>query len=380
MQDIMTVQPEGTEGHIRPEKLDLLDTVRILSWFKYFNGREAKVPNNLRSLMAWMVSSSENPLEQVLRHKSRGFVWDKEKQNVGIIDVLGMVINGSVFPIAQEVKDEYDAYLYPRYRGKNSGAEPVSDLGREQRAYFLGELDKGIVPQGISVEQVLANRDTDGLATMLRENRLSRYQVKQNLTAIIPNISVSDVDSVVNMLPDNIFPHELLTASRAILGLDDNFYGYYHPAVIDTDTVSAKLVNGWYRKLVDKYAEDCDRKVLVFADVSGSMAGVTISEKSSCNAWMFSTMMAMFAGHVSGSKQFATWTNDATIYQTEEEPCITDYLSNGWGNHLGTDIVASVRSAGEYFEKRGNTPDVLVFISDMQFDHCVGGYGSSSYP
>ena len=179
---ILTVHADpSSEGAVREDRIDLLDTVRMLSWHKFFHGKQAQIGSGLLAAFSKIFSKRQGCLAEVLKYKTKTLPYsDDGKLDVGILEILGIIKNGTRDPVPADVKAEFEGYLYPKYRQKDNSVEPISDLAKEQQQYHKGNLPPGVVPQGITIEQVLQRGDEVGLATLARENRLSGYQVNDS--------------------------------------------------------------------------------------------------------------------------------------------------------------------------------------------------------
>lgn len=384
MQSILTVHAGEAEGYRRHDRLDLLDLVRILSWHHYFNGRDSRVSDQLRDLFAWAVHSHQFQVEQALKYKSRDLAYvDDGSKGVGLVDVLGIIRNHEAYPMGADLRAEYSEYLYPRFRGHRYGATPVSDLGIAQRRYHVGELPEGEVPRGIRVEQVLAKGDTAGFMTLVREGRLSPYQVKSNLGNIATKLSAEDARAVAGQLPLNIFPHELWAMGKAFAGIDGDpvigyGWGFARGARKATYTKPNKhvvtVINAWLQRLVETWQDIAQRRTLFLADVSGSMSG-PLSRNSTVSQGEFAAFMSYFAGYVRGDRVFGTWDDEARLFESGRNPGIHDFEGCRFDWNGSTDIVNSTKTVADWYatNKPQAAPEALVYISDMQFNNCGPG-------
>lgn len=367
---------ENKEGAVKTNRVDLLDLVRILAWHKYFYGKNAKVSKSLLNVFSKVLNKRDYCIEQVLKYKARTIPYTDggREPSVGLVDILGMVRHSSSYPLPDEVAAEYDGYLRPYYREGQHYATPVGTLAQEQHDYFLGNLTPGDVPRGITVEQVLAHKDDEGFANLVRKNKLSPYQVKSNLHKIAQVVNEDELLEQIERTNANMFPHEIFAMAQAhkkedfwsrwSLGLDDREY---------------PLEDALLRRAVNAAKTKNSKRVLVMADTSGSM-GSPLSKNSSTTKLQFAVVMSAFAAHASETGIFAEWGNRAILRKLKAaQPNWRELAKIELKGDCGTDIIRSLKDVADYFAKHGgaaNAPEVVCLISDMQFNSCLGWGGN----
>lgn len=372
IKEVLMVHSTNKEGAIPFNKIDFLDLVRIMAWHKYIHGAKAKMSYALCITMAEVINKSDNALEQVLRYKSRDLQYDVDNEvQVGIIDILGIVKNfdGPNVKLPDDVRDEYDQHLYPRYRGKIYGVDAVNAMAKEQRAYFKGELAKGYVPEGITFEKVLARGDTAGVKKMLLDGRISTAQFKINLNTILETLSVPQVEALYEKHKFNLFPHEILAMGKAFK------FGTEHTK---KNANGVRFVDQLLTESILAYKQRIKKKVLVLGDTSGSMSGA-LSKMSSVSQGDFASFMSYYASQVSGTYVYGTFDSTARLYEMKKSPSMEDYFKAHRESDCGTDFVAAIKAVANYFAKRKDiAPQVIAVISDMQFNAVIGSYSMRS--
>jgi len=369
--DILQVQPQGEEGAVSPRRTDFADLTRIVGWHHFLYGRDAKLGQGVLDAMYEAIQNRDDVISHILRYKSVGSTYTKEGNvQVGIIDILG-ILKARIQSEMPELWREYSDYLYPRFRQHKYGARPTSEVGEKQRQYFAGELDPGVVPPGIRMEQVLARKDVEGLKTIVGDGRVSDYQLKINLGGIARQLGGQAVSALSDRLADlRLWPHEILAMAKAFKA------GTKHtPASPHCLAATDELL----RHTVERYANDANRKVLFLGDTSGSM-WFPISERSTIQANEFATFMSYFGSMIGGLPYWGEWGSDAYMYDTPSSPDTGEFLDHHYRGDCGTDVVNAVRTAVDHFKVRPpeEHPDVICLISDMQFNRVAGGYGGST--
>lgn len=365
---------ENKEGAVKTSRVDLLDLVRILAWHKYFYGKNAKVSKNLLNVFSKVLNKRDYCIEQVLKYKARTIPYTDggREPSVGLVDILGMVRHSSSYPLPHEVAAEYDGYLRPYYREGQYYATPVGTLAQQQHDYFLGNLTPGDVPRGITVEQVLAHKDDEGFANLVRENKLSPYQVKSNLHKIAQVVNEDELLEQIERTNANMFPHEIFAMAQAHKKED-----FSSPCSLGLDDREYTLEDALLRRAVNAAKTKNNKRVLVMADTSRSMS-VPLSKNSSVSQLQFAIVMSFFAAHASKTGVFAEWGNRATLTKIKTAtPSWNEVASINLKGDCGTNIVQSIEDVADYFAKHGGpakAPEVLCLISDMQFNQCQTYY------
>jgi hypothetical protein len=370
------------EGAIDLKHSNLLDLVKIFAWHKTLNGKNSQISKNLFSVFSKIVSENSTCLEQVLRYKTRNIRHNFDSNiriTVGILDILGIIRNSTMFPLPEEVANEYDQYLYPRYRNKDNSVLPVSAMGKEHRQYFKGELPPGSVPVGVSLEQVLERKDSQGLLNLYRSNRLSKQQIKVNLIHLLELVTAEEAKEIGNNLPI-MMPHEAYAFASILT--DNHLYhktitrSHKHTSLSNTNC-NRIVADIAFQKIVDKYKTESTSSVLCLADVSASMDSIKLSEESSITGRQFSAIMSYFAGHISGHGIFGTWANDALFWQADSTPSVVDLVQSGINGHWTTDLINSLKTTAKRFKDTKFKPKTIAFISDMQFNAAINSRTTS---
>jgi len=145
--------------------VDLIDPVKVAAWIKFYRGKDEKLSRNFLWAARQLFIYNPDLMAQVLRYKGTDIPYCPGRQ-IGIIDLIGMMRGCKKNPLPQALITEYDQYLYPRYRQQQYWVKPVSPLGISQYKYFKKQLPPGVVPYGITYEQVQAHKDEEGLRTL----------------------------------------------------------------------------------------------------------------------------------------------------------------------------------------------------------------------
>lgn len=374
---ILTVHEDrDTNGAVRSDRIDLLDTVRILSWHKFFNGTEANVSGSLLRAFSLIFNKRQGCLGEVLKYKRKTLPYGQGKSvTVGILEVIGMIKNFKEIPLPEEVKTEYEGYLYPRYRRKQSRVRPVLSQTREYMSYFEGNLKKGIVPRGITVEQVLSQGDEDGLVTLAKENRLSPYQIKINFSNLATKLTEKELKPLLDKVPVGM-PHEVYAMAKAITGkgFRGDYYSRHQTGYTKPNPKLKPAMKLLFKALVNKYEGIAKKRVLCLADVSGSM-GMPLTKKSTVTQMEFAAIMSYFTAHICGHRVFGTWDDACHLWQAAKMPSIEDFADSGINGGCSTDVVNTIKTVADHFKKdKDNAPEVLTLISDMQFNEATRSY------
>lgn len=357
------------DGAQKLDRIDFLDLVRILAWHKYLNGKKSKLNYQTCKAMAIVIASNKNALEQVLRYKSKGIAYDeKNKVQVGIVDIIGILRNMKDPVLPQDLCEEYDEHLYPRYRGQRYGVDAISPMAQKQRLYFKGELPKGEIPQGITFEKVLASGDKAGIRTMAVDGRLSTTQVKLNLSTLSEILTKKEMDSLMEKHQFSLFPHEMYAMAKAFK---------FGTEYTSSSKTNLEAVNTMLRTSINSYRKKVKKNVIFLGDTSGSMSP-PLSAKSTIQQGEFSAFMSFFAAHVCGHRVFGIWDNAAHLFEADPTPSFEDYFKVAVYSNANTDVINAIRTTADYFGKRKLAPEVICLISDMQFDHAMGVYGTSN--
>ena len=109
---ILKVQHDPSSGGaISETRINLFDTVRILSWHKFFYGKKAKIGAGLLAAFSRIFNKRCYCLQEVLKYKARSLPYGDGNLSVGILEVLGMIKNGTVEELPKDVKEEYEQSL-----------------------------------------------------------------------------------------------------------------------------------------------------------------------------------------------------------------------------------------------------------------------------
>lgn len=368
---ILMVHKDSQEGAVREDRIDLFDLVRILSWHKFYNGKKAQVSPSLLETFSRVLSKRQDCLREVFKYKTKTLPYN-ENLSVGLLDIIGMVLNGKKHPLPEDVKIEYKTYLYPRYRQKNNSVTPTTPQGKEWHDYHRGMLDSGQVPSFVTLEQVLNKRDYPGLASMVKNGRLSPYQIRINFGTIADHLDDDSVQELSMKIPVGM-PHEVYSMAKAISGgcySRYNISGYTTPRPHLMGKMDAVI-----QKLVDSYAQKVQRRVLCLADTSGSM-GNPVTKNSTVTQLEFAAFMSYITAHICSHRVFGTWDSNAHLWQAGPKPSFQEFVDSDSKSNYSTDVVNTIKTVADYFSQndKDNAPEVITLISDMQFDHTFYGW------
>jgi hypothetical protein len=366
MMTVLNVHKSQRPGSVATKMVDFLDLAKILAWHKYLHGKAAKVSSAFLSVCSAVIGSadSDRAMMQVLRYKGKNvsYTTDNSKQ-IGVIEILGM-IQKDLCTTQPEVYSELTGFLYPRYRDHKYGTFPVGKLATEQWQYFKGLKPSGVVPQGISFEQVLAQKDTEGLKTLALSGRMSPYQLKINLSSLMRVLSKKELKKLVASKDLSFFPHELFAMGKAF----KQGTKYTQPS-----PEGLALVNVLLEDLISKYKQTVKKNVLILADTSGSMCQ-PLSRKSTIMQNEFASFMSYFSSHVNSSKVFGTWDSTVHLYRSANVPSIEDIMDARLHSDMNTNIVQTLKATADYYKENSiSAPEVICLISDMQFDAAQDG-------
>jgi hypothetical protein len=353
IESILTVQPSGP-GSISLNRVKVIDLVKTVAWHKTLNGKDAKLPIALRNVVTKTLASNEKLLIQVLKNKTKNVRFHfgiKEKKSIGVLDLLGMVVNNKIYPISEEVVREYKEYLYPRYRCKDNSVQPVNEITKMHRAYFQGKLKSGDVPEGITPEQLLQRKDTKGLASLAKRGELSQRQIKANLNLLGTLLSDDEyIKLTKNLIID--MPHELYSMALSC----------------EHNSIFRKACDQLLVKLIDKYKEINKKNVICLADTSASMNYPTLTKNTLITPDLFAVIMSYITAHCSGHRIFGEWAGDAHLFRASKTPFFEEFMTAKFKHNVNTDVVNCIKTVANSFASKGDpVPEVLVFISDMQF-------------
>lgn len=364
---ILTINPTGFDGAIEPSNVDYLTLVRILAWHHYLNGKSSKLGFGTCRAFAEIIHKDPNALAKIYQIRSKNIAYDsKNNFQVGIIDILGITRNFA-FPVMPEtIKQEYENYLWPRYRNQKYATKPFTAYGKKIRQFFKNELPSGEVPHGVSFTQVLSTGNKAAIRKMMTDGRLSNTQIKLNLNTAIELLTNDEINSLVEKRNFNLFPHEIYALGLA--------FGK-GTANTQPNPKGIEIANNMLAKMVKEYKANKGLKnVLFLGDTSGSMYP-KLSEKSSVSRAEFSAFMSYFSGLVCPHGTFGIWDNSAHLYRVGNKVEIESFYKNIQPSNANTNVVNAIKTTADFFSNSKHiAPETICLISDMQFDQATSEY------
>ena len=357
---ILTINPVGHEGAISPQEVEYTTLIRILSWHHYLNGRNSKLSFGICRAFAEIINNDPNALSKVYQLRSKNFAYDSTNdKQVGIIDILGIIRNFPSPAMPKELKDEYNSYFWPRYRGQKYAQKPTTALGIKLRQFFKNELPSGEVPYGVNFAQVLSTGNKAAIRKMMVDGRLSNTQIKLNLNTAIELLTDAEIDTLLGKRNFNLFPHEIVSLASAFFNGTQN---------TKSSAKGVEIADIFMKNLLKEYSTKKSKNVLFLGDTSGSMV-VPLSTKSSVDRATFSAFVSYLSAYICAHRTFGIWDNDARLFKADVNPNIKDFLTKIPTSNANTDVNKTIKTIADFFSiNKDKAPDTIVLISDMQFD------------